>query len=74
MLCQTCVFASGGICGHIAHSGASGAWYIDTLFFMLGWDRYGYDKKHVVKHYVELVFLHSVGSVGHIVHSCASEV
>jgi hypothetical protein len=39
-----------------------------ALFYMLRWDRYGFDKKHVRTHYAELVFLHLVGSVGHAVH------
>jgi hypothetical protein len=39
---------------------------------MLGWDRYRYDRKHIGTGYVEIVLLHPVGSMGHIVPSCAS--
>jgi hypothetical protein len=39
---------------------------------MLGWDRYGFDKKHIVTPNAELVFLHPVVSPGHIVHFGAS--
>jgi hypothetical protein len=35
---------------------------------MLRWDCYGFDKKRVKTRYSELVFLHSLGSAGHIVH------
>jgi hypothetical protein len=58
--------------GHVVHSGASGPRNIDALFFMLGWDRYGFNKKHAGTRYAELVFSHPVGYAGHDVHSGAS--
>jgi hypothetical protein len=54
-------------------SGVSGARNIDALFFMLRWDRYGFDKKRIGTRYDELVFLHLGESIGHVVHSAASE-
>jgi hypothetical protein len=41
-------------------------------FFVLRWDCYGFNKKRVGTTYAEVVFLHLVGSVGHVVHSAAS--
>jgi hypothetical protein len=35
---------------------------------MLGWDWYGFDKKRARTRYAELLFLHLVGSAGHIMH------
>jgi hypothetical protein len=40
-----------------------------ALFFTLGWDRFGFDKKRTGTRYAELVFLHLVGSAGYVVHS-----
>jgi hypothetical protein len=73
-LCHTCFFLQlVGSAGQVVHSGVSGARKVEALFFIPGWDRYGFDKKYIGTHYSYLVFLHPVGSVGHFLHSGASE-
>jgi hypothetical protein len=51
------------------HSGVSGTQNINALFFMFGWNRYRFDKRHIGIRYAELVFLYLVVSTGHIVHA-----
>jgi hypothetical protein len=41
---------------------------------MLRWDWYGFNKKLIGTRYAERLFLHPLGSVGHVVHSSASGV
>jgi hypothetical protein len=65
-------FASGGICGS-----RGPFWSIQCAkhrhtIFLLGWDRYRFQKKHDGTHYVELVFLRPVLSMGHVVRCDAS--
>jgi hypothetical protein len=40
---------------------------VDTLFFMPRWVQYKFDKKCIGTRYAELLFLHPVGSVSHVV-------
>jgi hypothetical protein len=53
-------------------SNASGAQDVNTLFFMLRWDRYGFHKKCAGTCYAKLVFFHPVVFAGHVVHSSVS--
>jgi hypothetical protein len=62
-----------GSTDHIVHSCASGAHNMIALFFILAWDWLGFDKNSTETRYAELVFLHPVGSVGHVVHYDASD-
>jgi hypothetical protein len=66
-------FASGRICGSHSALRCIRGMKIDTLFFILMWDRYGFHKKSVGTPYAELVLLYPVVSTGHVVHSSASE-
>jgi hypothetical protein len=62
-----------GFGGHVVHSGAPGARNVETLFFILRWNRHEIHKKRVRTSYAKTEFLHPVGIVGHIVHKGASE-
>jgi hypothetical protein len=52
---QTCVLQLVGYADQVVHSGASRVRNIDTLFFMLLWDRYRLQKKCDGTRYTELL-------------------
>jgi hypothetical protein len=58
--------------GYIVHSGASGVWNVNALFFILEWAWCGSHKKCAETRCAKLVILHLVRSVSHIVRSGAS--
>jgi hypothetical protein len=72
MLCRTYVFTSGGICG--SHSAFQCIWGVKCrrTIFHARVGPYGFHKKRPRTRYAEHVFFHSVGYVGHLVHSGAS--
>jgi hypothetical protein len=71
-LCQTSVFASGGICWSCSSfQRIRGTKHRHTICHSQV-ELYGFYKKWARTRYTELVFLHPVGSVGHVVHSDAS--
>jgi hypothetical protein len=46
--------------GNVVQSGVPGLRNVDTLFFMLRWDMYGFHEKRDGTRYVELLILHPV--------------
>jgi hypothetical protein len=72
ILCRTCVFAFGGICGSpSAYRCVRGTKHRRTIFHA-GWDQHRFLKNRLGTCYAELVFLHQVGPAGRVVHSSAS--
>jgi hypothetical protein len=69
---RTCVFTSDEIRWSRSALGAFGLCNSDAQFFMLRWDGYGFDKKVPRDVMLKHVFLHPVGSAGHVMYSGAS--
>jgi hypothetical protein len=55
----------------VVHSSASGSRNINALFSMPGWGRYEFHKNGARTLYTKILFLHPVGSTGHVAHSGA---
>jgi hypothetical protein len=74
MLCDTCVFGASSI--YRSRSAVSCVWGVkhQRTIFMLGLARCRSQKKRMGTHYAEFVFVHLVGSTGHVGHSSASEM
>jgi hypothetical protein len=60
--------------GRVVEVGAFGPQNVNALFFIVGWARCRFHKKRTETRYIELVFLHPVGSADHVVHSSVSGV
>jgi hypothetical protein len=61
MLRRTFVFESGGICGSRSGFQCVRGTKHRHLFFMLEWNRYGFDKKRIRTRYAKLLFCTSDG-------------
>jgi hypothetical protein len=58
-----------GYAGRVVPSGVRN---INTLYFIIVWNQYLFQKKRAGTCYAELMFLNPVGSAGHVVHCGAS--
>jgi hypothetical protein len=65
---QTCVFASIRICRSRSAFRCVQATKHRHTIFKVRWDRYGFHKKRVRTRDAKIVFLHQLGSTGHVVH------